>query len=254
MIHKVNTSKNSPTSATSCSGYYYTGGDFYYKQVEPVIPNSARNLLVAIILLIATSFSAKAQYIPSSAVSTSGNTTTITIPSTGTINKTTTMSGSCPAGTNVIINNPDNHNYSMSGTFQYCSSLEKVVINGNVTNIVGAFTDCASLKEVTINGNVTYNMSYAFRYCYNLSTITFTQTTPPSYMTDAFALAGRDVAKVVVNLPFGANKADWRTKLIAAGIPAGKLTINLTDAPPRNKTKIGRLNIKQGKVEIKPRE
>ena len=89
----------------------------------------------------------------------------------------------------------------------------------------------------------------------NLSAITFTQTTPPTYMLNAFWGAGYYVDEVVVNLPFGADVNDWQTKLIAAGLDGNKLTIKLGRDPnaPRNKTKIGRINIKQGKLEIKPR-
>ena len=229
--------------------------------------------VVIIAILFATTFTAKAQYTFIFEPDASGNINFFTTLSTsppglyignmcialpgtvaltinGDVNNMNRAFEGCRSLKEVIINGNVNN---MNSAFEECSSLEKVTINGNVTYMHGAFMDCASLKEVTINGNVT-DMSGAFWYCYDLSSITFTQTTPPTYMLNAFWGAGYYVDEVVVNLPFGADVNDWQTKLIAAGLDGNKLTIKLAEAPPRSKTKIGRINIKKGKVYIKPRE
>jgi len=198
-----------------------------------VISNSARNLLVAITLLFATSLSAFAQLTPVTFISTAG-----ALSSTST--------------------DGESRSYVCSSS-NYPDGIA-LTIEGNVDDMNMAFSGCASLKEVTINGNVT-DMSGAFWYCYDLSSITFTQTTPPN-MVNAFIYdACRDVDKVVVYIPYSSYKnptikQQWQTAITNAGLSAGKLKLqpDPKTAPPRKQSKISKLNIKQGKVEIKPRE
>src|SRR2546425_4055666 len=64
------------------------------------------------------------------------------------------------------------------GTFQWCSSLTRIAIPDNVTNIgqgvihlggaLGAFYGCSSLTNVTIGKGLTYLGTGAFNYCNNL--------------------------------------------------------------------------------------
>ena len=80
-------------------------------------------------------------------------------------------------------------------------------------------------------------------------------------MPDAFNNAGKDVDKIVVYIPYSSYKnptikQQWQTAITNAGLSAGKLKLqpDPETIPPRKQSKIGRINIKQGKVEIKPRE
>ena len=139
-----------------------------------------------------------------------------------------------------------------------CENIIGVILPPSLTYLDDySFYNCGSLEKVTINGNVDdMSAAFTFAYCYNLSAITFTQTTPPTDMYGAFYNAGRDVNEVVVNLPYKAKESVWRDALIAAGLDANKLTIKVARYPnaPRKTTKIKEIRIKQGKVEIKPRE
>ena len=265
-----------------------------FNQRVNVIPNSVRNLLVAITLLLATTFSANALDI-----TTTGTTTTITIE--GSLDDI--PSDYCPylptGTTHLIINNSANHSFNMydaftncaslkevtiignvrsmykaflscaslekvtingnvdvmNWTFEKCGLLQGVTINGNVNAMFGAFSGCASLQEVTIKGNVN-SIKEAFYKCSSLKEITFTQITPPQMeRSHMFEGAFYNVpGPVVVNLPFGADESEWEAKLIDADLTNFTIKLGRDPNTPRNKTNIGRINIKRGKLEIRPRK
>jgi len=208
--------------------------------------------VVIIAILFATSFSAFAQPpTPITFISTGG-----VLSSTSTDGETiSTVCGKTAGSVALTI---EGRVTDMNMAFMNCASLKEVTIEDDVTDMFMVFTNCLSLEKVTIKGNV-IGITSAFPNCVLLKEITFTQTTPPDMgagATSTFRNAGRDVAEVVVNLPFmlKAKVSEWRDALISADLDPNKLTINIAEAPPKQKTKIGRLNIKQGKVEIKPKK
>jgi hypothetical protein len=74
------------------------------------------------------------------------------------------------------------------GTFQWCSSLARVTIPDNVTNIgdgvgtrggpFGAFSGCASLTNVIIGKGLGYLGDGTFTYCANLVSVYFEGSAP----------------------------------------------------------------------------
>ena len=215
----------------------------YYKQVSPVISCLTRNLLVAITLLLATNFSANADAV-------------FNVPGNNCSFDKTDVGG-CPTGS-LTINNPNGYNYAIGPCgFSNCDALTSVTFNGAIYAIaLDGFKNCGALTSVTFNGAV-YGIEYgAFYNCGALTSITFTQTTPPdiddnSHQNKAFG-GVPNTCKVFV--PFkttDANLALYTSRLQAAGYIG---TIERLPKPPQKTTKIGRINIKQGKVEIKPRE
>jgi len=130
-------------------------------------------VLIAIGLLFSTNLKAQ----PSSTVTltTSGNTTTITIDADGPIG---CYSSSCGGGTcitgNLIIDNTGRYDYSIPNeAFRGCG-LQSVAFYGNVGNIgERAFVNCSELQSVKFQGNVDNIGKYAFQNCQKLKTLIF---------------------------------------------------------------------------------
>jgi len=192
----------------------------FSKKSPNYLVNTIKIGVVAITLLLATTFTAKADAV-------------INVPGNN-YGFDKAYVGGCPTGS-LTINNPNGYSYAIN---------------------TDGFKDCGALTSVTFNGAVYFILYGAFYNCGALTSITFTQTTPPdiddnSHQNKAFG-GVPNTCKVFV--PFkttDANLALYTSRLQAAGYIG---TIERLPKPPQKTTKIGRINIKQGKVEIKPRE
>jgi hypothetical protein len=111
------------------------------------------------------------------------------------------------------------------GTFQWCTSLTRIAIPDNVTNIgdgaihlggaLGAFYFCSSLTNVTIGKGLSYLGAGAFNWCTNLTSVFFGGNAP-TIGVDYF---GEDVFHVddVATVYYLPGTTGWGPTL--AGVP-----------------------------------
>ena len=217
-----------------------------------------------IAILLATTFSAKAQ----TTHITSFNQTGL-YAATCYINGSPTLTGATITGDITLADGLSIPEFAFNDN----TNITSVKALGSIGTIGGwAFSNC-NVNTITF-GNVTTIESDAFRGC-KAGVITFGDVTTIS--SNAF----RNYTSLV-SLTFGANPPNVTNSNIFSGctslttiyvpdmyalkkyqkhsfwgslLPAGVTLEAIDKTPiPRNKTKIGRLNIKRGKVEIKPRD
>lgn len=92
------------------------------------------------------------------------------------------------------------------GVLEGCSSLEEVVIKGNVTSIEYAAFMYTALKKVVLPSSVNYLGWYAFGFCNNLETVYF--PTGVSYRLEQMSFEGSD------NCVFYVERGSWMEQQI----------------------------------------
>lgn len=86
----------------------------------------------------------------------------------------------CYSLKNITLTHTTNSYAMQAGLFQYCYSLNSIIIPDSVTSIESsAFDGCRSLSSITISDSVTSTGSNAFSSCYPLTSITI-----PNSMTN----------------------------------------------------------------------
>ncbi|MEG2667641.1 MAG: leucine-rich repeat protein, partial [Lachnospiraceae bacterium] len=119
--------------------------------------------------------------------------------------------------------------------FGTCKSLTSVTLPKDITQIgMSMFIECSKLESIEIPQKVTAIGNYAFYNCNSLSNVRFSTQQPPTFGMNAFANTKDGINVFLKN---GANKDNWREKLIAAGMINPNFIIDIT--PPTAEIKVG---------------
>ena len=98
-----------------------------------------------------------------------------------------------------------NNSDSSNGASGYRTTLKMCSIGSGVTSIGSyAFNYCYSLSSVNIPDNVTSIGSYAFNYCYSFKYVYFNSNTPPAIQSDTFNKIANDC---IFSIPAGSLSA-----------------------------------------------
>lgn len=95
------------------------------------------------------------------------------------------------------------------GVFEFCQSLETVILQEGVENLGTDTFSTSTLRRIVIPASVTKIPSDAFSYCYNLKEITFVGL-PPQIADDAFY-------KVEANAYYPRHIEEWKTAIHRIG-------------------------------------
>jgi len=145
----------------------------------------------------------------------------------------------------ITITNASGHPYSLDeDAFWDFRHLQSIVLPEGLTSIgENAFVSCSELSKVTIPKSVLTIGIYAFADCLELKEVVFLSKTPPDFT--GYSHFRNQHSDCVFRVP----NASYVSVLNNMGIALERIIV-----PERKVMKIKEINIKQGKVEIKPRK